>query len=415
MPIVRPVVHVGEDALDHLVRFAGERNLRRLALIADPITHRVLGERVEGMLRGAGCDVLTVVLRGDEIVVDERYIVQVLLQLDRAERVFVGVGSGTITDITRFLANRLRADFISVPTAPSVDAYSSPVTPMVVEGIKINGPGHLPLGIFADIETLCAAPRPMISAGFGDVIAKYTSLADWKLGRLLWADPYDERVLGLFTNALNVAVESCDAIGAGSREGIAALTHALVEAGLGMAEFGMSLPASGSEHFISHFWEMRLLMEGRKALLHGAKVGVGTVIAAGYWQEVGALSADEAARRLRAQPMPDPEQERRLIRETWAAAANLVITEQQRFLSMDEQGYAELVERIIANWGEVQALAAEVPSPEHIAGLLRCVGGPVEYGDLGLTERDYRDAVASAFHLRNRLPISRLHRMLGLR
>ncbi len=53
------------------------------------------------------------------------------------------------------------------------------------------------------------------------------------------------------------------------RPAFATLMEALIDAGLCMADFGISMPASGSEHLLSHFWESRLLYEERPALLHG--------------------------------------------------------------------------------------------------------------------------------------------------
>ena len=54
--------------------------------------------------------------------------------------------------------------------------------------------------------------------------------------------------------------------------------EALVVTGIAMYYVGNSRPASGCEHHLSHFWEMRFLMEGRKPVLHGTKVGVGMII-----------------------------------------------------------------------------------------------------------------------------------------
>ena len=38
------------------------------------------------------------------------------------------------------------------------------------------------------------APQRLIAAGFGDMIGKITSLADWKLGSILWDEPYDTAI-----------------------------------------------------------------------------------------------------------------------------------------------------------------------------------------------------------------------------
>ncbi len=187
-------VYVGPDALPELVRFCRERQLQHFALIADDNTYAALGARAESELRAQGWDVLTVVLTGEEIGADARSIFQVLLALDRVPRTFIGVGSGTITDVSRVISHRTGAEFISLPTAASVDGFTSIGAPMVIDGAKITVNAHGPLAVFGDLPTLCAAPQPLIAAGFGDLLAKLTSIADWELGALLWGEPYDAEI-----------------------------------------------------------------------------------------------------------------------------------------------------------------------------------------------------------------------------
>jgi glycerol-1-phosphate dehydrogenase [NAD(P)+] len=412
--IPRPSIYIGPGAVDRLQAYLAEHNLRRLALVADANTYAALGDRVEAALRGAGLDVLTILLAGPEIIVDESQVIDVMLRNDARERAFLAVGSGTVTDIVRFVTLQTGGAFISLPTAPSVDGYTSPITPMVVKRLKITAPGHLPQAIFADLDTLRAAPRPMIAAGVGDVIAKWTSTADWKLGRLLWGDHYDAAIAGRFVGALQRVVDAADAIAVASEDGIRALMEGLIESGLCMADFGTSFPASGSEHLLSHFWESRLLAERRPALLHGAKVGVGTVLAAGYWQQVRGLSRAEAARRLSASRLPSREQEIAHIRTGWPFAVAQVLEAQARFLAMTEADYDTLKTAVLDRWDEIQAIAAEVPPPDAVARLLRKVGGPMTAQEAGLEERDLADGLAYAFYLRDRLPVLRLRRMLDL-
>ncbi len=144
-------VYAGDQALDRLVAFCrrkwvsarDERNLRSFALVADPNTYAALGRAAEGALLGAGFDVRTVIVTGDDIGADEHAVYQVLLGLDKAPRTFVAVGSGTVTDVTRFVSHRSNSDFISLPTAASVDGYTSIGAPMIIDGYKmtINLPG----------------------------------------------------------------------------------------------------------------------------------------------------------------------------------------------------------------------------------------------------------------------------------
>src|SRR5208283_4687632 len=189
----RPLVVIGADAIPRLTQFCRE-TARRLLLVADVNTYHAIGEAVEAGLRGIGCEVRAVVFRGGEVVADAHHLLRVFLASGGTDLAFVSVGSGTITDITRFVSHRTGGSFISVPTAPSVDGYTSIGAPLIVDGIKTTANAHAPLAIFADLAALCAAPQRMIAAGFGDMLGKHTSVADWRLAHLLWDLPYDESI-----------------------------------------------------------------------------------------------------------------------------------------------------------------------------------------------------------------------------
>ncbi len=412
--IPRPSIYIGTRAVEPLTAYLNQHQLKRISLVADSNTYRVLGKQVEASLRAQGYDVNLIYLEGSEIIVDELQVVDVMLRNDSRERAFLAVGSGTITDITRFVTLQTGGAFLSMPTAPSVDGYTSPVTPMVVRQLKITAPGHLPQAIFADMDVLCAAPQRMIAAGAGDVIAKWTSTADWKLSRLLWGDRYDEEIALRFNAARQKVADAAPQIGQASPAGIQALMEGLIESGLCMADFGASFPASGSEHLFSHFWESRLLYEHRPALLHGAKVGVGTVLAAKFWQQIRAISKEQTARRLAEHPLPSRSTEEERIRQGWPMAVEPVLEAQARFLSMTHADDAALKNSIVAHWDEIQAIAAEVPAPDHIVAVLRQVHGPTSAQEATLQQRDLDDALEYAHYLRDRLPVLRLRRMLGL-
>ena len=86
-----------------------------------------------------------IILPGD-VIADEDAIMQVLLQAREPDRALVAVGSGTLTDIGRFVSHRSGRVFISLPTAPSVDAYSSINSPLVVRRLKETINAHAPAG-----------------------------------------------------------------------------------------------------------------------------------------------------------------------------------------------------------------------------------------------------------------------------
>ena len=120
MSKIRPqLVTIDHDAINHLLTFCKENQLHDLLVVSDRNTRRVLGQRVEDALRTGGFDVKTAFFDEDEPVADGEHVMQALLACDRTPRTFIAAGSGTITDITRFVSHRTRSQFIALPTDPS--------------------------------------------------------------------------------------------------------------------------------------------------------------------------------------------------------------------------------------------------------------------------------------------------------
>jgi glycerol-1-phosphate dehydrogenase [NAD(P)+] len=285
---------------------------------------------------------------------------------------------------------------------------------MVLDGVKTSVVAQPPEAVFADVGILCAAPQPMIAAGFGDMIAKYTSLADWKLESLLWNEDYDEAIALRVRAALGSCAEMAREIGRASEEGVRRVMSGLLESGLCMVEFGRSNPAGGGEHHISHYLEMKLLREGRPAILHGAKVGVGTVHAARRYEWLSRMSREQLAERLQSYALPDRDAEIERIRAGFGPVADQVIAAQAPFLDLSEADFDQVKQRVMFKWDEIQGIARSVPPPKVISDLLRAAGGPKDYHLLGLTDEDMSMALTCAVYVRSRFTINRLSQILGI-
>jgi glycerol-1-phosphate dehydrogenase [NAD(P)+] len=407
-------IYCGEEAIVHLIQYCKPRQIDGFLLICDENTHTALGQRVETALQGQGWDVQMIILTGAEVIADEEYVLQVLFKAGAEDRAYLAVGSGTITDITRFCSHRTRNPFISLPTAPSVDGYTSIGAPLVIRRVKRTAITQPPVAVFADLPTLCQAPSDMVAAGFGDLLGKYTSLADWQLGALLWDEPYDPEIAQRIQRTLAACVDNTQEVARASAPGITRLMEGLLESGLCMLDFGETRPASGSEHHLSHFWEMRLLQEGRPAILHGSKVGAGTALTARRYETIRSLSREDVAERLANASLPDWDDEVVSIRAVYGAPAEEVIASHRPFRQALEADFATLKQRISAHWGEVQKIAARVPSAQKITGLLEQVGGPTAPRDLGLSTDEKQQALGFSHYLRNRFTVSVLGRILAL-
>jgi len=421
-PILPEVIDIGPGALKRLAAFCTARIDRpqggssgaAIRLVADARTWAALGSEAADALRAAGLAVRPTIFEEPYLAADARSVLRLLIDDDPRERIYLAVGSGTITDIVRFACHRTGRDFISLATAPSVDAYSSVVAPMVAEGQKVTVPAKAPIAVFADTEELARSPRPMIAAGFGDMLCKFSAVADWRLGALLWGESLDEAIARRSVEAARSCVEAASAIGAAKPEGLATLMAALVESGLCMAEAGHSRPASGAEHHYSHFWEMRLLAEGRPPILHGLKVGIGTLETARLWDGVRSMTEAEAASRLGRSRLPERAAEERRIRAAYGSGAAEVIAGHERFLAMGESEREALKKNILAGWKEIRAFAESVPSAEETRRLLALAGCPTEPRRLGLSRREIALGLKSAHYVRSRFTIKKLALMLGL-
>jgi glycerol-1-phosphate dehydrogenase [NAD(P)+] len=406
--------YIGDGAVSELIRYCVEYGHRHFFLVADPNTYRVLGEQAEARLRDAGIDVKRILITGHEIAADEHYAVQALVETGGEDRPFIAVGSGTITDITRFVSHRTHTFFLSLPTAPSVDGYTSTVAPMVISKYKATIAAHAPLAVFADLPTLAAAPRPMIAAGLGDLLGKYTSLADWQMGAILHDEPYDPRIEQMMRSSVETAVNAIDLLVENDPSGVQRLMDGLIEAGCAMLEFGDSLPASGSEHHIAHFWEMKLIQESRPAILHGAKVGVSTILSAQRYSTLRQMTRDEAERRLVERHIPAKEAMLAEIAEGYGPAAELIADVQAPLLHMTLNDVEQLKARILNQWDQIQTIASSVPDPDQIASWLHAVGGPTHPEQIGFGEADVQQSVRCAHYLRDRFTLNRLAFWLGI-
>ena len=415
-----PFVYIGDDAGSALLDYVRDAGLGHLTLVTDANTHRAVGARLEAQVRAVGLQVDAVQVEGpDPVVADEQRLVRMVLAARPRETAYVAIGSGTITDIARFASYHSRNRFISFPSAASMDGYATSNNTLTLDGLKISVQGHAPEAIFCDLPTLAAAPSAMKSAGLGDTLAKFTSVNDLRLGHLLWGEraatwERDEPIAGRMERLGQTAMVRAGEIAAGEPKALAFLMRALIDSGLAMADFGNSMPGSGSEHHISHCWEMRALMAGEPALLHGAKVGVGTVISAGWYAAIREMTQREAANRLADANWPDPGAEKAAIRHVYGPIADGIIEAQRTFLSVTEAQWRELKWRILDHWEEIRAIAARIPPPEALADALRAAGGPGSSEELGLSRDEIEVGERYGHFTRPRFTVARLRLLLGI-
>ena len=197
----------------------------------------------------------------------------------------LAVGSGTIHDLSRYVAHKWGIPFISVPTAASVDGFLSNVAAMTWNGMKKTVPAQGPLYVFADTDIFSKAPYRLTASGMSDLLGKYIALADWKIAALVTDEYICEKTIALEEEALEKTVGLIEELKEGDPEAFEQLMYALLLSGIAMQMVGNSRPASCAEHHVSHLWEMEVINDKVDAL-HGEKVSVGLVMVRKRYEEI---------------------------------------------------------------------------------------------------------------------------------
>ena len=212
------------------------------------------------------------------IRVAEMHHVEELEELIKGKRIAVlSVGTGSVNDPCRLACARQKKKLCIFATAPSMDGFASYSSPIVKDGFKESYPAKSPEVIIGDTKILAAAPTELKSSGFGDMIAKYVGLIDWKISKILIGEPYCERVAALTRTAVDELMSMADKVCSDDEYTAGKIFESLLKTGIGMSFMKNSRPASGSEHIIAHLIECKELPEGKIPNLHGEDVGVCTL------------------------------------------------------------------------------------------------------------------------------------------
>jgi glycerol-1-phosphate dehydrogenase [NAD(P)+] len=238
----------------------------------DANTREAAGARVAAALGGAPVHVFE---QRDGLHPDPEESARVRARLDD-DTIPIAVGSGVITDIVRYAAELSDRDFISVPTAASMDGYSSSVAAMQVAGVKVTYPARAPIAIYADPDVLGSAPQELTSAGVGDLLGKATAGVDWLAAHLLYGERYDAGIAADTREAMLRVAGNVPAVMAGDPAAQRDLLDGLIRSGINIARVGNSRPASGLEHHASHFWDLLAAHGRRPHSSHGLQVGYAT-------------------------------------------------------------------------------------------------------------------------------------------
>lgn len=404
---------VGKGVIGKLPEIIGEYNAKRPFVLSDRSTYKAAGERVCQILSGSGITFTSYSIERDMPEPDEQSVGAAAMHYDTKCDIIIGVGSGVINDIGKILGGMTGKPYIIVGTAPSMDGYASASSSMTRSGLKISLPTKCANVIIGDTDILCRAPERMLVAGLGDMLAKYVSICEWKLSHIITGEYYCEEIAGLVQTALKRCVDNADGLLKREEEAVSAVFEGLVIGGIAMTYAGMSRPASGVEHYLSHVWDMRGAEFGTPVELHGIQCAVGTLISLRLYEKIKRITPDRERAKAYATSF-DLDAWWEELRGFLGKGAESMIALEETEQKYSIEKHAKRIEVIISNWDAILSVIEELPAADELEKLMDTIGAPKTLEEIGLTDDILPLSFKATKDIRDKYVLSRLAWDLGV-
>ena len=361
---------------------------KKVFVVCDRNTYEAAGKSVIDVLKKADFDIGYYVFRNDDIhCPDEHSVGKLMLAMEPEPKLLVAVGSGTLNDLVKFCATRIKIPYFVVATAPSMDGFASNIIYVNFNSIKTTYYGTAPEMIIGDINVLTKAPMKLIASGFGDVIGKVPARLDWMIGHLLFDEKMCKEIGGMVNVAVQKSLEHAPSLSNRSEIAVEGLMESLALTGITMQMMGDLRSESGAEHMIAHFLEMKDGEFKRPHAYHGVIVGMTTFLMMRIYEKF-----------FEAGPPPQG-----VVMEKMELRAKAIevfgnlgekILEEKGELFLTAEKWAEAKAKFVENWDLLKANVRGFESLRKEAmGILRACEGPVMPQELGYTREDIYNAI----------------------
>jgi len=253
----------------------------------------------------------------------------------------------------------------------------------------------LPRAIVADTEVLKNAPMEMIKAGYGDIVGKFSALNDWKLSHAVNDEYFCQYIYDMTFDMVKKTLELAEGLLKRDANSVGVLMEALVVVGILMSFAGSSRPASGSEHHLSHFFEIVGIVTDTDYLPHGIDVAYSTVVTAKIREKLLNSQFPEK------QYQKDEEQYKSDMKAIYKEVSDGCIALQKKIGNYEK----DRVTIYRKKEKEVRAILAEMPKAEEIEKMLSAVRLDIsEFYEI-YTEEKINNSIVYAKDLKDRYTV----------
>ena len=416
---------------------------RKAVIVADVNTWPILGKRVCALFREAGIDTAEYVIGKKEFHAEWKYVEMVdkviegdfdaakaiendenHIEADAAKAfrpfsddcfVAVSVGSGTINDLCKLCSHHHAQSYLSLPTAASVDGFSSFGASISYQNSKQTFSCPAPVAIVADTDVIAAAPKEMTAAGYADLAAKIPAGGEWMIADLLGTEPIIPAAWHVLQDCLVDLLSNPEGTASGDPQAVSDLFEGLTLSGIAMQAAQSSRPASCCDHLFSHILDMTHFRFNGKLQSHGFQVAIGTLTMCAVFDEFLKmdLTAVDVEKCVSLWPTLEQEQQRALEIFKDFPAPRLGYTQITQKYD-DAQTVRLQLEKVKACWpGFKEKLRAQVFPFEKMQALFKAAGAPYDPSMIGVTRRMLKDMFPKVQLMRFRFNLLDLAKRAG--
>ena len=369
-------------------------NYKNILIVADKNTYGVCGETVSKQIEDKientkifSCDGF--------LVPDETAVSEAEKFLTNNTDLIIGIGSGVIQDLCKYVSFNNKLPYYIVATAPSMDGYASAGAAMIMQNMKITYNAHVPKAIIGDVDILKNAPMDMIKSGYGDILGKFSCLNDWKLSHVVNDEYLCDYVYDLTFDMLSKTKDLGPALLKREGEAIKTLMEALVGVGIAMAYAGNSRPASGSEHHLSHYFEIVGLLNNEPYFMHGTDVVYSSIYTQKLREKLLTLDIPEKAQDF------DKSDWAMRIKDIYTKAADGIIALQEKL------GWYEVDRCSIykEKWSAIKEVLKEAPTTSQMTDYLKGIDLDISEFEKTYGEEKIENALLFAKDLKDRYSV----------
>ena len=404
----------GENILENIPSLCDKYSANNIYLLCDKNTFVAAGERVINILSSAGKKVTYFTYNDEKVVPDETSVGKAIMHFDSKCDLVIGVGSGVINDIGKIIATVSNKPYFIVATAPSMDGYASATSSMDRDGVKATINSKIPDVIIGDSDILAAAPMEAIISGLGDMIAKYVALCEWYIASITVGEYYCKELENLVRAALNKCVSNADKLLKRDKDAVKAVFEGLIICGAAMAYAGVSRPASGVEHYISHIIDMRAVGLGTPSASHGNQCAIGTLYALKMYDRLKTIIPDRE-KALDFVKNYSYSAHAEFIKKFLGDSADTLIALEEKEGKYSVEKHAKRLEIIMNNWDEISKTIKEVlPTYQEVSDMWQKTGGPAALEEIGIDNKLLPEIFIATKDIRDKYVLSFLAWDLGI-